>query len=132
MWFVLNQLKDDDINSNKLEKSNFWVKENKIFLILMFGLLGGAAISAYFIRSHPIFMIITILLSRIYLVIGAEVSNIWAEIISEEALGNAALAFPITTTIMDNLPLIMLAGMVMISVAAYAGLKRGDSGFGGI
>lgn len=94
-------------------------------LILLIGLIAGSSIMAFFIRSHPIFVIITILLYLVFVFMAVFISNTFEAIATSSPLAIAAAnELPIYTQIMLNLPALLIIGTIIIGISAYAGLRR--------
>lgn len=101
-------------------------------IVLMIGLIGGSAVSAFFIRSHPVFLVIAFLLYGFFIAFGAIISNaFYAFATSADVITAVANNYPIAVAIMANMPLFMIVGTIIIAVAGYSGYRRGSNeGFG--
>jgi hypothetical protein len=87
------------------------------------GLLIGAAlfsaISAYFIRTSPVFFIFGVIVLMVSVYAAALVSNVGYDIFNSSALSTAALTFPISMNIMQYLPYYVAILGIIIIIAMF-------------
>lgn len=100
-------------------KQTFGVLVALIPLILMgFGL--GAIVSAFLIRTHPIFFGISILLLLIQMLVTPILTNVWSSIMtSTPDLQAKAASLTFIVLIMDKLPLISFILACLVAVVSY-------------
>jgi F0F1-type ATP synthase assembly protein I len=96
-----------------------------IFLVLLIGLTIGVIISVTFIKTHPVFFIVTLFLLIVAIILAAQFSNIFYEIRTAPDLQNASSNYTIIPTVMDKLPLIALIIGAIILVYLFAKARSG-------
>lgn len=82
--------------------------------------------SAFFIRTHPIFFIFSVVLLGIVIMFSAQVSNALDIFLTVPLLAATVNDFPLTLTLARNLPFFSLIVGIMIAIAMYG--KSGDTG----
>ena len=124
----VNSLVGQDLNSetqNIIEQGNIAMKiQDYGFLLLFVTLIIFLVISAFMIKSNPIFFFMSLSMLIIFVIIAVPFSNAF------EVFGNATnttadvyTAYPITKSIMDNMPFIIaMIGFILLG-ALY--IKRG-------
>lgn len=95
---------------------------------LFIGMALFSIVSAYYIRTSPLFLIFGIISLAIIVWISAIVSNVSYDIVNGTTLASATTHFPITTMILQNLPLEMAVVGALIFIALYAKGDRGNAG----
>ena len=91
-------------------------------LVFAFVLLWvGAVILAFFIDTHPIFFILTMLLLIGVLIVGAILSNTYTELIVDDT--SLETSFPMMTFIMQHLVAFIMGVVISIVLALYAKTK---------
>lgn len=91
-------------------------------LVFAFVLLwAGAVILAFFIDTHPIFFILTMLLLIGVLIVGAILSNTYQDIIVDDT--SLETSFPMMSFIMQHLVAFIVGVVISIVVALYAKTK---------
>lgn len=102
------------------------------FLFLTFMIIIGTVIAAFFVRTHPIFFVVGLILSIVFIFIGAILTNIYMEIVSVAVLQPSAEAMVNMTLLMQNLPLIIFIIIMLMFVALYAKFRSGRNVGGAI
>jgi len=97
-----------------------------IFLFIMVGLGLTVVISAFFIRAHPIFYFVSLIVYAFITVISAILSNAYEELVGT-TLAAAAGQFPIVDNLLSNFPYYMMGLSFVVAIVLYA--KRGDGVF---
>ncbi len=125
-YMILDDLGNDQTFKNNAGSTEAF-KQGKIMysqmdyvsliLILIFGFT--LLISAILIKSHPAFFVIMFLINLSVWVYFGVISNTYDAFISDADVSATASNFPLTNTIMSNLPLIMLVISVLIGVLMY-------------
>lgn len=87
-------------------------------LFLTIGLLAGLFISGYFINSHPIFLVITIIIGLFDLIIGVILTNTFDSIV--QLYPTIATSLPISVIIAGMFPLIITIGIVLFGIGIYS------------
>jgi hypothetical protein len=82
-----------------------------------FSIMLVSIVSAFFINSHPIFFIVSIISTAVLVIVSGVVSGTFVSIASQFA---ETAHFPLCTLIMQNLVTIMIIYAVAISLAMYA------------
>ncbi len=91
-----------------------------VFLVYIFMNL-IPIIAAYFVRTHPVFFIVSLLVLMIEMLIYYTVSNVFTTFISTSVLvtvGNSNLS--LLVAVFQNLPLISFVFSVLLLIAQYA------------
>lgn len=90
-----------------------------IMVFITVVLIAGMFISGYMLPSHPVFAFISFFAILIWLWISPFFSNIFLTVNELPVMASAATAFPLTATIIMNLPLVGLIAGVLAGVATY-------------
>ena len=96
-----------------------------IFLFLFFGLCLTPIILAFFVRNHPVFFIINLIIIVIFFIVTPSLSNMvrsfWAEDeFAPYALGGSGShTFPVMTRIFQYLPLITCGISVVLMIVMF-------------
>ena len=107
--------------------SNYISLWDGLFATLFIGLFITMIISAYFIRSHPIFYIIMIVVLGIFSVLNLMFAEIYNEVMSTPELGTMAEQFTKTSWFMGTLfPFFMVGFGILLGIVMYA--KGGNDG----
>jgi hypothetical protein len=93
---------------------------DKVMIFIMVALTIAVVLGAFMLQTNPAFFIISIILLIITLVISAQITNIFEEIISTPQLENASSGFPVTQHLMANYPFYLLILGAIIIIALYA------------
>jgi hypothetical protein len=100
-----------------------------MFVIVAVGLGCFSIISAFFIKSHPAFYIISAILLIPVTVLGAaQITNVFMEFASSGVMVATANAFPYIVTFMQNFPTFCLVISILIAIAMYAKPESGPGG----
>lgn len=99
---------------------------NVLFPLLIAGLFGFVMISAMFLRSHPAFFFIGLMILGAALILGAIYSNVFQELSTNEQLQATTSDFNIMELFMKNLPLIIMLFFVAMAVILWA--RKGSGG----
>ena len=98
---------------------------DNIFLIAYFAMHIGILILAFFLRSHPIALLLIFLVAIILAILTAPLSNVYAEIIAEPDLSEFSATMPKTNFIITQLPFFEIAWTILTGVI-LVGLARLD------
>jgi len=97
------------------------------FLLMFILLYIFVLTSAWFVDTHPLFFIFTILLLVFVLIVGAVLTNSWEEIIGDGDFGAVSASFPIMSFILSHLVETVLAIGASIAFVLYG--KSSGGGF---
>ena len=89
-------------------------------------LIIATIISSFFIRSHPVFVVIGIILLGIFTFMNAVYSDIYHEMTITEELASTADEFGVVSFVMDYYPFMMVLGGAVIIIILYSKLSQGD------
>lgn len=95
-------------------------------LFLAIGLIVSLIISAFFIQTHPIFLVLSVVVLLFVVVVSAPISNAFMEMATSDSLSTEASQYNIATHVVGNLPLIAVVGGFLVIIALYA--KPGGGG----
>lgn len=90
--------------------------------LLLVGLSLATFISAYYIHSHPVFAVSTLMLAFVWFLIVTPISNMWDLIITGASLGETANHFNLTSLAITNFPIISWI-LGLLSDAMFYGKK---------
>lgn len=97
------------------------------FFTLAVGLPLVSAILAYFVPLPPLFLFFGIVIVAIFMIIFPQFANVFVSIVTESDISSTAdieNRWAMTTFIMQNFPLYMLAGSAIILIALFAKPSR--------
>jgi len=77
-----------------------WMNGGFLFALVLLWIMVIAA--SLVVRSHPLFFLVTLLILIFIVVLGAILSNTYAEVIADPDLGDTADSFTPTTFVMNN------------------------------
>ena len=95
------------------------------FLLMFILLYIFVLVSAFFLDTHPLFFVFTILLLAFVLIVGAVLANSWEEIISDGDFGAVSASFPITSFIISHMVETVLIIGASIAFVLYGKASRG-------
>lgn len=99
-------------------------------LLLAVGASLFSIISAYYVRSHPIFFIFSMIMLSIVIMFSAVVTNVLYAFVTATPIVVIANSFPYSVILITNLPLFSLIVGILIAIAMYG--KSDDQPGGGI
>ena len=89
-----------------------------VFIMVLYCI--AALITAYYIKTHPVFYVAMLVLQLIAVAISAVLSNLWQSIASDPILMPITNTFTYTPLILNNLPIIVLVLSSMIAIVSYS------------
>jgi hypothetical protein len=89
------------------------------FILLLVLLWALVVVASFNIDSHPIFFIFSVILLGFLLWIGAEVSNVFIDITNDSDYSDAVSSFPMTSFVMSNLVVFLIAIGASALLALY-------------
>jgi len=93
---------------------------NVLFPLIIIGLFGFVFISALFIKSHPAFFFIGLIILGVALILGAVFSNVYKTITDDDTFAETEDDYNIMTLFMNNMPLIILLVFIAMGVILWA------------
>lgn len=97
------------------------VRDYDLFFVLLYMGSGlGTVISAFAIRSHPIFFIGFFLIQVIFLAVTPTIQTIYQDFSASPDLNASVAQFGNTTILMNYLPLLSLFLSIIIAIAMFA------------
>lgn len=96
------------------------------FVIIMFGLGIGGVIFAWLVPTHPIFIILSIMMLLISVIILPVLSNAFESFATNASMAPATANFPLMMYLMSNLPAIEIVFGILTIIVMYTRWK--DSG----
>jgi hypothetical protein len=104
------------LNQQNNNFSNLW---DGLFAFAFISLMIVMVIAAYFVQSHPVFIIVVFFLILPVTFIGIILSNAHEEMISGD-FSTEYSTFPLTNYLMGHLPQLAVIMILMIALAMYA------------
>lgn len=116
-----SQLAKDFISDAETDYNNIF---DNIFMFLFIGSIVAVMVSAFFVRSHPIFFGISTFILVFILIFSALIANTWDELATKPQLAAGASNFTMMAFIMNNLGLVVTLIGVIVLIVLYG--KRGE------
>ena len=91
--------------------------------MIMFAVIGlgiASIIFAFFIRSHPVFFVISIILLIFFALLSSFFTNSFVEFVEVDPIDVKINDYPLMYSVMTNLPIIITAIGILIAIALYA------------
>jgi hypothetical protein len=99
-----------------------------IFMIVLIGLIIGILITSFLFWSHPVFMILWIILSLGAMVLSVILGNIYETIATNPIFNTTITSIPMTQQVMTHFPLLMLGIIVISMIVIYAKSQQRNMG----
>lgn len=99
-----------------------------IMVFIAVTLVIGMFAAGWMLPSHPIFTLLGVVAILVWLVIAPYFSNAYLDLLSMDVVAAAANQFPMTNTLIMNLPLVGLIAGVLGGIATY-GKSSGGAPF---
>jgi hypothetical protein len=99
------------------------------FLVAMFGI--GMLVSAFMVRSMPIFFVISFIFFTLTVPIVIIFSNVFYGIIDSGVIGTTPDNMPFTILTINIYPLIYIVFMAASAIVSYAQFRKGEDIVGG-
>ena len=90
--------------------------------ILFLGYLGlhlGILVTSFFLKSHPIGLLIVVFMLLIIVIVAVPISNVYGDLIDEPAFASVKADFPITHHILLYLPMVELVWSILNGIILY-------------
>ena len=98
---------------------------NVLFPIILVGLFAFVFISAMFIKSHPAFFFIGLIILGVALILAAVFSNVYGRITDNAVFADVDSDYNIMAMFVDNLPLVIFLVFVAMGIVMWA-MKGGS------
>jgi len=95
-----------------------------IFGFMLVGLSIAAVIGAYMVDTHPVFMVLSLIVLAAFIIVSATMSNAYYEVESNSAFSTFAEDFKIMHYITNHLPYYVVVEGILITVALFAKSSR--------
>ena len=120
---------DSSSNVTKIlsDSSTALTRINVLFPLLIVGLFGFVFISAMFLKSHPAFFFIGLIILGIALILAAVFSNVYGRITDTDTFEEIENDYGIMTLFIENMPVIILLVFIAMGVVMWV---RGTGGGG--
>lgn len=112
---------DENITQSGLDAYKILDKAAAIFLV---SAILGVAISAYFIRTHPIWFVFAIFFLAIAILVSAILGNVFHGMTTTAPLNQTAQNLPLTKYTIQHLPKLIVIGAVLIAIAMYSKIRE--------
>lgn len=94
-----------------------------IIFIFVMGII-GAVILAFYIRTHPVFIAVSLIILVVMVAIVAPIiNNMYFEFAEHSEISATASPYNYATILFQNLPLFTAIGAILVMVALYGKLK---------
>lgn len=98
---------------------------DKVFAMIAIGLLIATAIGAYFVDTHPVFFVASLLMMILFMLIVPVFSSTFQKFQDNPSVSTAAASFTITDYFMDKLPMFFVLMCTVVVIAMYAKYRSG-------
>jgi hypothetical protein len=118
----------EDTDTGKLivtESKRAFYNMDYAFLLVFIGLFISTVVTAFLIRSHPIFFVLSIMLLFIVLFSAVLFSNIFEKISESPRVANATDTYVIMPHIMDKLPTYIFGLVIVAFIVFFAKWRLG-------
>lgn len=92
---------------------------DSLFVFVFVGLWIAALISAAFLKTHPIFFVVSILLIVFILFAGMELGNFYEELSGDSSMTGVSAAFPMSNWLLSHLAIIIIVMGSSIMIAMF-------------
>ncbi len=112
---------DANANVTKIlnSTSSALISFDALFPLLLIGIFGFVLISSLFVRSHPAFFFIGLIILGVVLILAAIYSNVYETITANPNFEDAADDFDIMGIMLENLTVIMFVLFILIAWIIY-------------
>jgi hypothetical protein len=117
---------NNDVSLNVSESARTAIASfDWILILIIVGLVVATAIGAYFINTHPVFFVASLLLLCLLLVLIPAFTNAFDKFASHGSMAETAETFTITTSFFDELPTYFFIMSCIVLIALYAKYRGG-------
>lgn len=100
---------------------NLW---DGLFGVLLIGMSLAAAISAYFVDTHPIVFALCLIILAVFIIASAAISNAYSGVEASAAFSSVATSFRLMHYILNNLGMYALVEGALISIALFTKARQ--------
>jgi len=97
-----------------------------VFIGVVLGMGAAAIVTAYLIPTHPAFFFISILLLMVALLLAPTFSNVFRTLTDDVEFSAIVDSYAMMKLVFENLPIFILMFGMLVMVATYAKITRGD------
>jgi len=97
-----------------------------IFVFVMAGLFIATLISAFFIRSHPVFFIIAIVLMGLFIFVNTIIGEVYDTVSKTSGVASTADSFNVLNFVMDQFPFFMIIFGIIVAIVLYSKISSED------
>lgn len=118
---------DSDVAKNATVSSLSAIENfDYLYILIFIGLILVTAISAFFIPTHPVFFIVSLILCLVFGLVVPIFSNVYESAMEQSSISSTASShFSITSTFMDKLPVFFIVACALVFIALFAKWKMG-------
>jgi len=102
---------------------------DKLFALAVALITIALLISSYYVDTHPVFYVISLIVAAVIIVFAAQLANIYDEVRTADGLTDTVAKYPTINFIMANIPL-YIAVMIFLNLIIIYGKIRSFSGGG--
>lgn len=132
-WLIMSNLAPDldqhfssDVSKNATANALTAIGNFDYLLIMVFvGLIISTLISAYFIPTHPVFFVVSLIVLIVFMIFVPILANVFDAFATESAMAATADEFNVTTGFMDDLPTYFVVAAGLVLIVLYAKFKTG-------
>jgi len=117
---------NSNVTSILEQVGNTTARFNVWFPFLLVGLFGYVFMSAMFIKSHPMFFFVGLIVLGVALVLAGIYANVYHQISSSPEFATELVEFSIMEMVMEWLPFIVFLVFILIGVILY--VNKGSAG----
>jgi hypothetical protein len=140
VWVMMGHINDAFkenpaiLNESKNEIDKFYTKQNHwqdfVWIFLFIGCWMASMIFAYYIDSHPVFFVISLLLMVFVFIYAAVISNTYAQLVASDAMAsnNIAAAFPMMNFILNHLVESIIVVIFSVCIVLYGKFSTSGGG----
>ena len=99
-----------------------------LFPFFIFGLILFVAVSAMFIKSHPVFFFVSIVLLIIVIILGVVFANVYEEVSSDSNFGDTDSNLTVMHYVMKYLPWMAAIVIIVLMVIIFSNKSGGTTG----
>ena len=107
------------VNTTSTQVTDSTLTFDSMMPLVIVGLLIMVLVSAFMVRSHPVFFFISIMVLAIFITLSAVFSNVYQTITDDSELSTTSSDFSITNLFMDKLPYIILIVTVLTFIILW-------------
>jgi len=101
---------------------NYW---DSLFITILVFLWVAAVVASFFIDSHPIFFIISVVAFIFIIIASGYMSNAFMELAEDSSITSVSQEFPKVLWVFDNLVVIIMVYGLSIGLSLYAKVRAG-------